>query len=212
MGELSQTTLSRLYVLALVGSMPDGVWGRLRLQKMNFFAEKDAEVRPFTIIRGPYGQFSDELADTVEQLLAANLLTLVTRHDRATGEQLGANEYRLTTPAFAKAVDQILAEAAPGLYAGVRDARRYGLLPEPKLREEAYRFFDNDLPWGTELISADVPERIEVKSLSDDECEDLEASLEPTFIQGARALVKALGSTEFRLDEVPTFDVRAASA
>jgi len=93
MGEVTETTIRRLYVLALIGTMPDGVWGSLRLQKMNFFAQREADVRLFPVIRGPYGQFSDELRDTVEQLLAAKALTLTVRYRPDTGEQLGANEY-----------------------------------------------------------------------------------------------------------------------
>lgn len=213
MGELSQTTVRRLYVLALVAVMPDGVWGRLRLQKMNFFAERESKIRPFAVIRGPYGQFSDELADTVEQLLAAKALMLTTRYSRETGEQVGANEYRLADAGFGKIAEMILAEVAPSLYAGLADARKYGLLPEHILREEAYKFFDNDLAWGIELLSAYVPERFEVKSLENDELDDLEMSLDPTFVQAMLHMESAFAESKIDREKVRVIgDLRALAA
>src|SRR4051794_457135 len=68
MGKLSKKTLQRLLVMYLIGKFSDGVYSGFRFQKVLYFAEKDAPLRPFTFQRTEHGQYSKAARETLNDL------------------------------------------------------------------------------------------------------------------------------------------------
>jgi len=179
MGTISKDTFKRLLLLYTIGRFKDGVCGLLRLNKVVYFGLKDARLKPFGFKRHLYGQHSEDLDAINEQLLSMN-------HTKATPFERGkGNKYSLTDNKnmrfhrlFMSHIDAKLKEKID------RAIKTYGYLPEKELLEKAHS--DPEFLEAVErdidvLFDEKLPNRIPV-DLPDDDCEDLELSLDPKFI------------------------------
>ena len=176
MGQLSKGTVQRAYTLCLIGAFQQGIFGLLRAHKVNFFAERESEIRPFTITRGLYGQFSPEFSDTLEQLLSMQYLAAATNPGYSGNH---VNTYRVRERANIGKCRSVLNAIAPGLLEAITSAvDQYGYLAEPDLRAKAYTHLDG-IEQGATVIEGNLQERFEAPSLSDEDCEGTRASAEP---------------------------------
>ena len=179
MGTISKDTFKRLFLLYTIGRFKDGVYGLFRLNKVVYFALKDASLKPFGFRRDRYGQHSNDLDTINEQLLSMN-------HTKATPFESGqGNKYSLSDKKnisfHSLAMSHIDAKLKEKIDKAVKN---YGYLSEKELLEKAHsdpKFLeavekDLDVLFGEKL-----PKRIAI-DLSEDDCEDLELSLDPNFI------------------------------
>ena len=74
MGTLSRETYRKLVVLGTIASFSDGIYGAKRLQKIVYLGTRAADTKPFPYIRYHYGQYSEELEDTKDQVLSMGLI------------------------------------------------------------------------------------------------------------------------------------------
>lgn len=179
MGTISKDTFKRLFLLYTIGRFKDGVYGLLRLNKVVYFALKDARLKPFRFKRDLYGQHSEDLDTINEQLLSMNY-TKATPFESSQG-----NKYSLTDKKNIRFHSLAMSRIDTKLKEKIDKAvKTYGYLTEDELLDKAY----SD-PEFREAIKKDIhvlfgenlPREIPV-DLSDDDCEDLELSLDPNFI------------------------------
>jgi uncharacterized protein YwgA len=183
MGTISKDTFKRLFLLYTIGRFQDGVYGLLRLNKVVYFGLKDAPIKPFGFRRDRYGQHSNDLDAINEQLLSMN-------HTKATPLDTGqGNRYSLTDKKSVTFHNLALQHADAKLKVRIDKAvETYGYLREKELLEKAHsdpQFLDAVENDTDVLFDEKLPERIAV-SLSDEDCEDLELSLDPNFISAMR--------------------------
>jgi hypothetical protein len=79
MVELSKATIQQLAVLRALSMWQRGAYGPVRLHKILFFADKenDAEWRLFTFKKWHLGQYSDEVAESLNRLRATGRISCV---------------------------------------------------------------------------------------------------------------------------------------
>ena len=185
MGTISKDTFKRLFLLYTIGHFKDGAYGLVRLNKVVYFGLKDAHLKPFEFKRDRYGQHSDDLDTINEQLLSMN-------HTKATPLESGqGNRYSLTDKRSMTFHNLALSHVDVKLKERIDEAvETYGYLSEKELLKKAHldaEFLEavkNDI---NVLFEEKLPKIIRV-DLSDDDCEDLELSLDPDFISAMRRL------------------------
>ena len=197
MGTISADTYRRLVALNVAARFSNGVYGAIRFQKITYIAQRPDDVRKaFSYRRHHYGQFSDELTDVREQLAAMGYVS-VTPLDTASvatlslspGHEIqiptGGNRYavpdtdiRLHYKQLLRVIDQPMNDALDEAIS------EYGYLTQKDLIDRCYEFPGfADLAEGETIWESDIPDRIEVP-LEDEECEDLELTLNPAFVTG----------------------------
>lgn len=185
MRTISKDTFKRLFLLYTIGRFKDGVYGLVRLNKVVYFGLKDARLKPFGFKRDRYGQHSDDLDTINEQLLSMN-------YTKATPLESGqGNKYSLTNKKDISFHSLALSHIDTKLRGKIDEAvKTYGYLPEKELLEKAHsdaEFLEavkNDV---NVLFDEKLPKRIAI-NLSEDDCEDLELSFDPNFINAMRRL------------------------
>jgi hypothetical protein len=184
MGIISKETFKRLFLLYTIGQFKNGVYGKLRLNKIVYLIlRKHTDLIPFEFKHDRYGQHSDDL-DTINEQLSYMNHTTVTPLEGGRGNRYSLERreimdfYRVVlgyiSPRLRKAVDEIV--------------EQNGYLHEEDLRKKAYCdevFLKSEE--GNILLKENLPERIKV-SLPEEDCEDLELSLDPKFVTAMRHL------------------------
>ena len=210
MGTLSREAYRKVVVLGTIASFGNGVYGSMRLQKIVYLGTRTAPAKPFPYIRYHYGQYSQELEDTKDQLLSMGLICvepMQTKHGIRIGEKFiptgSGNIFKLAHNA--DRFRELLGNADPQLEAAIAEAvRSYGYLPEEKLIELAYSLPEFQAKAVNEtILDADVPERVQV-NLNEEECDELELSLSPPFVHGASLILSGLEGTQIDFSKLKT--------
>lgn len=184
MGTISKDTFKRLFLLYTIGRFKDGCYGLLRLNKVVYFASKQlSSLSPFQYKNYYHGQHSKDLDNINEQLLFMNY----TKAIPLDSEQ--GNKYALTDKKNMDYYNIVISKIDPKMKKAINDAvNEYGYLSETELKKKAY--CDEDFLKSDQndvLMKEKLDKRIKV-GLSDDDCEDLELSLDPAFINAMRHL------------------------
>jgi len=200
MGTISKETYRRAFLLYLVGQFRDGVFGKTRLNKVVYFSTKELRYVPFEFRKWKLGQFSEQLGDENDLLLSMGYLS-ASRLDGKDGSR--GNKYVLANREllgyYQVVISQVLRKDLRKIDYAVKEI---GYLPEQKLLEFAYS--DETLKKADEgdvILRENVPGEIDV-SLSEDDCEELELSLNPDFIQAMTLLDRGLEQSRIDLDKV----------
>ena len=210
MGTLNRETYRKLVVLGTIARFGDGVYGSKRLQKIIYLGTRTATTKPFPYIRYFYGQYSQELEDTKDQLLSMGLICagpMETKHGiRINGRFISTGSGNIYRPAREPArFRELFGKSDPQLDASIAGAvKNYGYLPEEKLIEIVYSLPEfQGKAMNEAILDAELPERIEV-GLTEEECEDLELSLNPRLIHGASLILNGLEGTEIDFSKLKT--------
>jgi len=183
----------RLRVLYMLERFSSGCYGKVRLQKVAYFTEKEVGNRLFTFRKAPQGPYSEDLADVLEQLLS---MGLVAAEPMAQGQ---GNRYRVVHgPGETPPYGDWLAAISWRDKAAIDDAvERYGYLKQDDLieaghKEEAFlaaSHFDVLLEANARgCVRADLPP---------DDCDDLVLSLSPGFVERVYGLAAAVRDFDF---------------
>jgi len=189
----------RLWLLRVIEQFKDACHGRARLQKVAFFSEQAQEKKPFTFQKFQYGPYSQELDDTLEQLLSLRLVTLEPT-------PRGGNSYRAAICEKQPCVhrhwlDKIDARAGDAIGKAVD---QYGYLSHDSVIDAGHSVEGfNEAEDYAVLLEGDIRDQIPVP-LSEDECEDLSLSLSTKFNE----VVRAFSETDWEsdLDKVQLVD------
>ena len=202
-GSVSANAFKRLFLLCLIGIFENGVYGALRLQKVAYFVERETQTKPFEFKHGPYGQYSEDLEDLKEQLISAGYIAAYPRGGSGQGNRYVLTESRLRDRfnILLQSLDEELASkiAAPTV-------REFGYLQEKELRRRAYafeEFIDSEL--NDVLFESNLPDSLETDRLSGDECDELELTLNPTFVSAMSKIVQGLEESDIDWDKVENF-------
>lgn len=184
MGTISKETFKRLFLLYTIGQFKDGVYGKLRLNKIAYLIlRKHTDLVPFEFKHDHYGQHSDEL-DTINEQLSYMNHTSVSPLKGGRG-----NRYGLERKDAIRFYSVALGQISPRLKKAVDEiVEQNGYLSEAELKKVAYcdDLFLNSQE-GDILLKEKLPKRVKV-DLPEEDCEDLELSLDPKFITAMRHL------------------------
>lgn len=200
MGTISKETYRRAFLLYLVGQFRDGVFGKTRLNKVVYFSTKELRYVPFEFRKWMFGQFSEQLGDENDLLLSMGYLAA----SRLNGKEGSCgNKYVLANREllgyYQVVISQVLRKDLGKIDYTVKEI---GYLPEEKLLEFAHS--DEALKKADEgdvILRENVPGEIEI-SLSEDDCEELELSLNPDFIQAMTLIDRGLEQSRIDFDKV----------
>ena len=68
----------RIYLYTIIEKFENGVYGAIRLQKVAYVSERDnSNIKSFTYKKHYFGEFSDQLEDTKEQLISLGFIKAV---------------------------------------------------------------------------------------------------------------------------------------
>ncbi len=196
MGIISKATLQRLFLLGVLEQFKNGIYGAKRLQKVIYFIEKNTGIQPFGYKKYLHGQYSEELEEIKEQLMSMCYISAIPL-DKGQG-----NKYSLTNKA--SRFDTILESIFPGSKQKIKSMiKEIGYLSEEDLVELAYQNSNlKKVAFDKTIIKSDLPEKLTIKNLSDEECENIELTLNPNFIHFSTKIKEALDSGKLDIDKV----------
>lgn len=200
MATISKDAYKRAFLLYLVGQFKDGVFGKTRLNKVVYFSTKELRYVPFEFRKWMFGQYSDQLADENDLLLSMGYLSA---SKLETKDGSAGNKYVLTNRELVGFYQLVLSHVLKNDLGRIDSVvKRIGYLPEQKLLEFVYQ--DESLSRAKEgdvVLKEKLPKEIEI-SLPEDDCEDLELSLNPDFIQAMTLIDRGLDKSRIDLDKV----------
>lgn len=199
MGYISSDVFRRLYLLCLVASFDNGVYGALRLQKVAYAIERVTSKKPFQFKHAPYGQYSEDLEDIKEQLISMGYISAI-----PLGASSKGNRYVLTEKAVKERFNALLESFDRDMKNRISQVvREIGYLEEKELRRYAYTFEEfinsnmNDV-----LIESNLPDRLKAEGLSEEDCEELELALNPNFVSAMSKIFQGLEESDIDWDRV----------
>ncbi len=199
MSYISADAFRRLYLLCLVAAFDTGVYGALRLQKIAYAIERETSKKPFQFKHGPFGQYSEDLEAIKEQLISMGYISAV-----PLGASNRGNRYALTERGMENRFNTLLESFDRDLTNRMLQVvEEIGYKPEKELRHIAYafeEFIDSDM--NDILFESNLPDILEAEGLSEDECDELELALAPTFITSVSKIVQGLEEADIDWDKV----------
>lgn len=201
---ISSDTFKRIYLLTVIGSYKNGVYGLKRLQKITYLSELESSVKPYTFKRHHYGQYSEELASVNNALIDSKFV----KASLLIGSQCCV--YALADGIDVSYYKDILSKINPELTERIIETvDEFGYLPEDKLVELCYslpQFKKKES--GEIVIEAQIPDEIEISGISDQECEELELTFSEPFISSMLMLTSELESSIIDMDSVEKVDIK----
>lgn len=216
MGRISADTLRRLYLLNVIATFPRGSYGLLRLQKVAYIAQRGGkQPKPFKYKKYHLGQYSEELDAVKDQLCSMGYVAALPL-DTATSLKLklsdgsvvelwtGGNRLVIADSEIMNLYRFALAQVYPSLPESIGSAvEEYGLLKEAELIAKCYAFPEvQRTEFDKVIVESDLPAWIEAKELSEDDCEELELSLNPNFVCAMGKIVEGMERSAIRLDRI----------
>jgi hypothetical protein len=216
MGTISADAFRRIYLLYLLGRFQRGSFGHVRLQKVAYVAERDyPQFRPFKYKRYHFGQYSEQLNDLKDQLASMGYVAAVPLHasrvirfkvpqsEEVVEINFGGNRYYVREGSSLAYYREVLAAISPSVPSAIeRAVHDYGYLKEEELLKRCYQFpefiglADEDI-----IFESTLGDTVEI-DLPDEECEELEAAMNPRFVISMSRLATALEETDLDLTKV----------
>jgi len=180
--------------------------GEKRLHKTVYFTSKELEQRPFDFIRWKHGQYSFDMIPYLTQLCSMGYIKASPLLVR-TPENVGC-KYELLEGFQVERYKRIIKSIEPARVHRVEQfirniALRYN---DEQLTVYAHQdplYLEKEL--GEIMLSENLPDEIPVP-LGRKECEDLEISLNPEFVQGLALINYAITSTDIDWKRVKSVD------
>lgn len=196
---ITKDIFKRLFLLYLINEFKDGVYGKLRLEKITYFIEREFKMKPFGYKWYHYGQYSEDLSAILEQLISMGLvssLPLDTERGNKYKVKGEIQDYSLvinTIPGLAKKTKQII--------------DKWGYASGQKIVKRAYSFKEvKGLACDDNIFDENLPDKIELKNFDEDACEDLNLSFNPKFIASMEKINKGIEESDFDISKVKAVD------
>lgn len=199
MGTVPREVIERLVVLYIIESFEKGVFGRVRLQKVAYFALRNASEKPLSFVVWNHGEYSPEIPVVVEQLASMGYIAACPLD---TGEH--GNLYRPTSKASLAHHTEMLANYSEVLKKAIDESiEEYGYKPQEELLEAAH---EDELyllaDFAQTLFASNLPEMVEIPGITEEEADELALSLDPGFVCAARDIVRAFHESGVDFDTV----------
>lgn len=197
MGKLSKETVQRLFLLYLIERFQVAVYGKTRLQKVAYYAAKDSDVKPVQFKSYNYGEYSPEVADLVEHLIALGHIAVLPLD---TGEH--GNQYLAPDKSNMEEHAEILAQVSSRLKESIEEAvKKYGRMTDARLLAEAKADPEYAAKEFDEVLFEDnLPDFVEL-DLPQEDCDDLELTMNPRFVSAMVALVEGVEKGSIPLEQ-----------
>lgn len=213
---ISADTFRRLYLLNIIAAFSRGSYGSKRLHKITYITERDQnKLRPFEFKKYHYGQYSETLDEIKDQLISLGLVTAVPldtsvrirlklQDDKSIEWLEGGVRYTVSDLNAKAFFTRAFTTISPDWMSAVRSViRTFGYLPEQELLERCYAFPEfNEVEFEETIFESNLPDRLEVPNLSEDECEELEMVLSPKFVSAMRKIVEGMDNSKVDLERV----------
>jgi len=189
----------RLFLLHLINEFKNGVYGKLRLEKITYFIERECDMKPFGYKWYHYGQYSEDLSAVLEQLISMGLISSLPLHSER------GNKYKVR----GEIQDySFIINIIPGLVEKTKQiVKEWGYAPGHKIINRAYNFPEvKGLKCNDKIFDGNLPDKIELKNLDEDACEDLNLSFDPKFIASMEKINKGIEESDFDISKVKTID------
>lgn len=203
MGRVPREVIERLVVLYIIESFDKGVFGKVRLQKVAYFAVKDLPEKPLSFMVLNHGEFSPEISAIVEQLAS---MGYIAAYPLDTGEH--GNQYRPTSKGSLPRHSETLNRYSQTLKEAIDDSiAEYGYRTQEELLEAAHTdalFVVAD--FADMLFTSNLPEMVQIPGMNDEEADELALSLDPGFISAARNVIRSFDESKVDFDMVREAD------
>ena len=218
---ISSDIFRQLYLLSIIARFSRGSYGSKRLHKVTYIAERKQEkLRPFEFKKYHYGQYSETLEETKDQLITLGLVNVIPLDTslkmtfklpdgKATEWYEGGVRYTISNRDAVRFFIDAFNEISPDLLSTIYyTVKKFGYLPEQELIELCYAFPEfNEAEFGETIFESNLPDRIEVTNLSEDECEELETALSTKFISAMKRIIEGMDSSELDLKRVKEVEI-----
>lgn len=196
MGTISKDTFKRVFLLYLIGKFKDGSYGKLRLEKIVYFIEREISLKPFEYKWYHMGQYSEELSDILEQLISTGHVTSLPL------ESGKGNKYVSTTNGNQHKIYESIINKIGGLKTKIGEiVDKWGYETDAKILNYAYSLQEvKGKKIKDVLLNENLPNKIELSDFDEDYCEDLELAFNPSFIASMEKILRAI-------EETPSFDI-----
>jgi hypothetical protein len=194
---ISKETFKKLFLLYTTSLFHDGVYGKKRLHKIVYIIERDFYLKPFEFKKYFYGQYSDTMDDIQDQLLSMGYMTAYPLE--TTSPEHSGNKFELADKDLGQYYSTFMEKINSSLTKKIIDTiNEFGYLKEEELVEKAYSFPEFIHAKPEEVIfKEELPERMQVKDLSEEDIEELEISFNPRFVNLLNRLDNVFEQEEF---------------
>lgn len=188
MGAISKEAVQKATLLALIGQFDEeGVYTKLRLHKLAYFAEDEVSKRPFTYKHYDHGPFSFEVQDELEELIELGMVK-----SRKLEEAKGGHKYFASQNAYSTAID-IVENTLPGLLQKIMEVvEDYGYLDQKTLLQKAYEKM-GVVDYDEIIVEENLPEKIETE-MSEEDVWDFELASNSFLINELSQLSQTINS------------------
>lgn len=196
---ITKDIFKRLFLLYLINEFKDGVYGKLRLEKITYFIEREFEMKPFGYKWYHYGQYSEDLSAILEQLISMGFVSSLPL------ESERGNKYKVR----GEIQDySLVINIIPGLVEKTKQIiDKWGYASGKKIVKRAYSFKEvKGLECDDNIFDENLPDKIELKNFDEDACEDLNLSFNPKFIASMEKINKGIEENDFDVSKVKTVD------
>jgi len=194
-GTISKDTFKRLFLLYLINEFKDGAYGKLRLLKIAYFIEREFDSKLYEYKWHHYGEYSEDLSDILEQLISMGFVSSFPF------EKGKGNKYKVREEIkdYSAIIDVI-----PGLKEKTKEMIiTWGYAPQQKIIDFAYSFDEvKGLACGDVIFRESLPDRIELKGLDGESCEELDLAFNPRFIAAMEKISKGIETSDFDISKV----------
>lgn len=188
MGHISKDTFKKLIILYLISTFKDALYSNYRLQKVLYFCEKKLSKKPFTFKHTEYGQYSYDAKEITESLEKLGFVKSSNLDSDEEGKKWEVDNIKNIAD-YENAINNISKKLKRDIDNCIKN---YGYLTQEELSKRAHKDEElNNIKLGGTIVSENLPKYISV-DLSDEDCEDLELSLNERFITTFRKLVNSI--------------------
>lgn len=196
MAKLSKQTLQRLAVLRTLFLWKRGAFGPLRVHKTLFFAEdKHQSQRFFNFKRWEHGQFSEDIAESLNDLLNAGRITFV----------FDGPSVRLlpkTAPELRAAVERMFDDSFTAWTSALKETQEViGYLANEQIVEQARRHTSySTFSKGQIIATSTLEEMVEI-DMDSDEAESLSEAVDPHITRILRSQMAKASTQPFQAED-----------
>ncbi len=199
MGQISKEAFKKLTLLFLISRFKDGIYTNYRFQKVLYFAIKDTKLHPFTYQHTQHGEYSYNASKVQDSLVWINRIEETRLDDtECEGSKLTIHQNDVNHH-FVDIFTRISRSLASSIEKSVQEN---GYLKSSDLvrKAEADALLQETPPGGI-LFTENLPDMIDVP-LDDDECEEIELSLNDNFNIAMKKCAEVIETTKFNFGKV----------
>jgi len=188
MSTVAKRTLQKAALLAIAGTFQKGCYGRIRFQKVAYFAQRNSDKKFFSFKIWYHGQYSEEITALLRELRDTGTLG-------PGSEQEPCPIYQVASASLYSGALKIVAAVFPDFLDCIKTTvKSVGYLEEEVLLRLACQLPEmQKTAHGDILETGNLPDEVSL-NLDTDILEDFALTVNPKFTMPLRTLIKGLDS------------------